>query len=201
MITGISGSLAIVWCTLGLYLLDKVGRKIPLIISALGCGFSLLIATVLDTYFKPGEAASNPEALRAIVAMNFLFQFFFVMTGIISWVYPAEIFPVEIRAKGNSISSVTNWCINLIIAQVSPIAFSQVGYKYFYAFFVFNMVATTCYVFFFPETKGKTLEQMDELFHDQIVPHALEDPKGAAEAISELRKRIDSTHIEEKDTV
>jgi MFS family permease len=201
MITGISGSLSIVWCTIGLYLLDKVGRRIPLMISALGCGFSLLIATVLDTYFKPGESASNPSALRAIVAMNFLFQFFFVMTGIISWVYPAEIFPVEIRAKGNSISAVTNWCINLIIAQVSPIAFSQVGYRYFYAYFAFNMVAATCYFIFFPETKGKTLEQMDELFGDQLIPHALEDPKGAEEAIEDLRKRSNATNVEEKEIV
>lgn len=201
MITGISGSLAIVWCTIGLYLLDKVGRRVPVMISALGCGFSLLIATVLDTYFKPGQEASNPSALRAIVAMNFLFQFFFVMTGIISWVYPAEIFPVQIRAKGNSISAVTNWCIGLIVAQVSPLAFDQVGYNYFYAYFVFNMVAVLCYFFFFPETKNRTLEQMDELFGDQLIPHALEDPDGAEGAMADLRKRNMVAHVEEKQVV
>ena len=42
-----------------------------------------------------------------------------------------------------------------------------------------------CYILFFPETKGKTLEQMDELFGDQLVPHALEDPVGAEAAMEE----------------
>lgn len=170
-------------------------------ISALGCGFSLLVATVLDQYFKPGEPASNATALRAVVAMNFVFQFFFVITGITSWVYPSEIFPVEIRAKGNSISAVTNWCINLIIAQISPIAFADVGYRYFYAYFVFNLVAAACYFFFFPETKGKTLEQMDELFGDQIIPHALEDPQAAEQAIGHFEKRIVTAHMEEQERV
>lgn len=40
-----------------------------------------------------------------------------------------------------------------------------------------------CYILFFPETKGKTLEQMDELFGDQVVPHALQDPEAAAAAM------------------
>jgi MFS family permease len=200
-ITGISGSLAIVWCTIGLYLLDKIGRRKPLIVATLGCGFSLLVATVLDQHFKPGQPASNENALRAIVAMNFVFQFFFVIIGITSWVYPSEIFPVEIRAKGNSISAVTNWSINLIIAQVSPIAFHDVGYNYFYAYFVFNMIAAACYFFFFPETSGKTLEQMDELFGDQIIAHALQDPKAAEEAVERLEKRVDVIRVEDQDKV
>ncbi|CZR65514.1 probable major myo-inositol transporter iolT [Phialocephala subalpina] len=188
-ITGISGSLSIIYCTIGLYVLDKIGRRIPLIVSALGCGFSLLVATVLDEHYKPGEPASNPTALRAVVSMNFVFSLAFIMTGIISWVYPAEIFPVEIRARGNSISAVVNWSLNLIIAQVSPLAFQQVGYKYFYAYFVFNMCAALCYFFFFPETKGKTLEQMDMVFGDQL---ALDDPEGTAKK----EKAAAGIHIE-----
>lgn len=40
-----------------------------------------------------------------------------------------------------------------------------------------------CYIFFYPETKGRTLEQMDELFGDQLVPHALIDSEGARAAM------------------
>lgn len=104
-------------------------------------------------------------------------------TGIISWTYPAEIFPVDIRAKGNSLSTFTNWTINLVFAQISPKALTNIGFRYFYVFFVFGIIATLCYIFFFPETKGKTLEQMDELFGDQVIPHALEDPEAAAAAM------------------
>lgn len=103
--------------------------------------------------------------------------------GIITWVYPSEIFPTAIRAQGNSLATFTNWALGLIIGQVSPIALSAIGFKYFYVFFVFNILAFFSYLLLFPETKGKTLEQMDELFGDQLVAHPLDDEKAAAEVL------------------
>ena len=154
-IVGISGSLSIVYCIIGLWLLDKVGRVKPLIVSAVGMALSLLVNSILSKYYVLPNDTANPNgnALRAMVAMNFVFSFFFTMTGIISWVYPAEIFPTEIRAKGNSISTFTNWSLNLVFAQCAPIALAQIGFKFFYFFFAWNIVATVCYVMFYPETK------------------------------------------------
>jgi sugar porter (SP) family MFS transporter len=160
MIIGISGSLSIVYCTIGLWLLEKVGRVKPLMVSAAGCGLALVVNAVLAQYIP----TTNENQMRAMVSMNFVFSLFFTMTGIISWVYPAEIFPTEIRAKGNSIAAFTNWSLNLIFAQISPLALTAVNFRFFYAFFVFNLVAVVCYAVFYPETKGRTLEQMDELF-------------------------------------
>jgi hypothetical protein len=153
MIIGISGSLSIIYCALGLYFLERVGRIKPMIFSALGCACTLLVNAVLSQYYVTGSLSKNPNpnALRAMVAMNLVFSMFFTFTGIITWVYPAEIFPVEIRARGNSLSTLTNWCIGLVIGQISPLALSAVGFRYFYAFFVFNLVAVICYIFFFPE--------------------------------------------------
>ncbi|RAR01951.1 general substrate transporter [Stemphylium lycopersici] len=179
MIIGISGALSIVWCTIGLALVDKVGRVKPLLISAAGLAAALLVNAVQGQYFDP----SNGPQLRSMVAMNFLFSFFYTPLGIISWVYPAEIFPIECRALGNAITTFTNWVVNLIFAQFSPQALSTIEFKYFYVFFCFNIIAFLCYWFFYPETKGKTLEQMDELFGDQLVPHALQDPAAASAAM------------------
>lgn len=179
LIVGINGGLAIVWCTIGLYLLDRVGRVKPLLVSAAGLAAALLVNAVQGQYFDP----SNGAQLRSMVAMNFAFSFFYTPLGIISWVYPAEIFPVECRALGNAITTFTNWTVNLIFAQFSPQALSSIEFAYFYVFFVFNVIAFLCYWFFYPETKGRTLEQMDELFGDQLVPHALKDPSAAAAAI------------------
>ncbi|KAF7591676.1 hypothetical protein BBP40_001254 [Aspergillus hancockii] len=171
LIIGINGALAIVYCTIGLYVLDRVGRIKPLIVSAAGLATALLINAVQGQYFNPGNASQ----MRSMVAMNFLFSFFYTPLGIISWVYPAEIFPVEVRALGNAITTFTNWTVNLVFAQFTPQALTAIEFRYFYVFFVFNLVALGCYVFFFPETMGRTLEQMDEVFGDQIVPHALVD--------------------------
>lgn len=181
MIIGISGVLSIVYCTIGLWMLDRVGRVKPLLASAAGLGAALLVNAVQAQHLNP----DNANQLRSMVAMNFVFSLFYTPLGIISWVYPAEIFPVEVRALGNAISTFTNWSFNLIFAQISPNALSKLGFRYFYVFFAMNLAAFVCYWFFFPETKGKTLEQMDELFGDQLVPHALDDPEGAMAVMKE----------------
>jgi sugar porter (SP) family MFS transporter len=173
MIIGISGALSVVWCTIGLWLLEGIGRIKPLVVSCYGMAACLLINAVLSQTIDP-STSTNHNALRASVAMNFLISFFFTPLGINSWVYPAEIFPTEIRQRGNSLSTVTNWIFNVIFAQVSPVALEKVGYRYFYAFMVFNLIAGTCFLFLFPETKGKTLEQIGELFGDQSV-HLIDD--------------------------
>lgn len=192
-IIGISGSLSIVYCVIGLWVLDRIGRIKPLIFSAGGMAAALLVNSVLSKYYVLSNNPNpNADALRAMVAMNFVFSLFFTMTGIISWVYPAEIFPAEIRARGNSLSTFTNWSLNLVFAQCAPIALSKLGFKFFYFFFAFNLVALACYVLVYPETKGRTLEQMDTIFGDQVVPHALQDPEGA-ERMMQKTFRLGST--------
>jgi hypothetical protein len=193
MIIGISGAFSIVYCTIGLWALERVGRVKPLILSAAGCAAALLVNAALSQHL---DGASTNQ-LRAMVAMNFVFSLFYTPTGIISWVYPAEIFPVDIRARGNSISTFTNWTLNLVFAQITPVALTAIGFKYFYVFFALGVVATVCYAMFYPETKGRTLEQMDELFGDQLVPHALEDPEGAAAAME--KTAVISEHVEAKE--
>ncbi|KAK6225463.1 hypothetical protein QIS74_01510 [Colletotrichum tabaci] len=187
MIIGISGALSIVYCTIGLWLLDRIGRVKPLIVSAAGMSAALLVNAVQAQYLNE----NNANQLRSMVAMNFIFSLFYTPLGIISWVYPAEIFPVEVRALGNAITTFTNWTVNLVFAQISPEALTAIGFRYFYVFFVFNLVGMLCYIFFYPETKGRTLEQMDELFGDQLVPHAMQDSVGAAAAVSKDEKMVE----------
>ena len=103
LIIGINGALSIVWCSIGLYLLDRVGRVKPIMVAALGMASALLVNAVQGQYINE----DNPHQLRSMVAMNFVFSFFYTPLGIISWVYPAEIFPVEVRALGNAITTFT----------------------------------------------------------------------------------------------
>lgn len=191
MIVGISGALSIVYCTIGLWLLDRVGRVKPLMVSAAGLAAAVLVTSVQAQYLN----LDNQPQLRSMVAMNFVFSLFYTPLGIISWVYPAEIFPVEVRALGNAITTFTNWVVNLVFAQFSPTALDNIGFRYFYVFFVFNVIALACYWFFYPETKGRTLEQMDELFGDQLVPHALADPEGA---MTLQKGSMEAAHVEKE---
>lgn len=114
MIIGISGALSIVYCTIGLWLVDKVGRVKPLMVSAIGMAGALVANAAMSQHLNE----NNANQLRAMVAMNFVFSLFYTPIGIISWVYPAEIFPVEVRAFGNAITTFSNWTINLVSHMV-----------------------------------------------------------------------------------
>lgn len=172
MIIGISGALSIVYCTIGLWMLERVGRVKPLIVSAAVLAASLLVNAVQGQYFNP----DNANQLRSMVAMNFVFSLFYTPLGIISWVYPAEIFPVEVRALGNAITTFVNWTVNLVFAQFTPNALTTIEFKYFYVFFVFNIIACVCYIFFYPETKGKTLGKLHSLLAVYTILQASANP-------------------------
>ena len=77
MIIGISGALSIVYCTIGLYLLDRVGRVKPLIVSAGGCALALVVNAALSQHI----AGANANHLRAMVAMNFVFSLLYTPMG------------------------------------------------------------------------------------------------------------------------
>jgi uncharacterized membrane protein len=77
----------------------------------------------------------------------------------------------------------TNWSLNLVFAQCAPIALEDLGFGFFYFFFAWNLIAAVCYMIFFPETKGQTLEQMDRLFGDQLAVTAGKEDVERAEAV------------------
>ncbi|PGG99486.1 hypothetical protein GX51_06306 [Blastomyces parvus] len=166
MIIGISGALAQTWNTLCLFLIDKVGRRKLLIPSLIGMGATLCVEATLSRYFDP-DSSTNAHALRSAVAMYFVFSFFFTPLGVLSWIYPAEIFSTPIRARGNSVSTFANWSLNLLFAQCAPIGLSRLGYRFFYFFVAFNWVAAVMVWLWYPETIGKTLEEVEGVFRDE----------------------------------
>ncbi|EXJ81244.1 hypothetical protein A1O3_07534 [Capronia epimyces CBS 606.96] len=169
LIIGIYGALAQVYNTICLAFVDRVGRRKLLIPSMIGMGAALCVNATLAHFYIDGNHQSGgrmENALRACVAMNFVFSIFFTSLGCISWILCSELFPTAIRAKGTSLSTFTNWSTNLIVAQCSPIALSRMGYQYFYVFTAFNWVATVVVYLFYPETQGHSLETMNELFGD-----------------------------------
>ena len=157
--------------------LDRLPRVKMLYGGNIGLVAALSILTALTAVSQNG---SHHGAQAAGIAMLFCCSIVYSATyGPISWIYPCEIFPQQVRSIGFSISSVVNYATMVLFSQVSPIGFANIKWRY-YIFFICSNAASAVIVFlFFPETKGKSLEQMDEVFGDQIIPHALQDPKGA----------------------
>ncbi|KAL6362097.1 hypothetical protein LRP88_05581 [Fusarium phalaenopsidis] len=95
----------------------------------------------------------NRPVSSAIVACSYLFVATFATTwGPTSWTYPAEIYPSQIRAKAVSISTSTNWFWNMVLAFAVPPLLWNINYKMYYIFGTSH------------ETKGFTLEEMDDVF-------------------------------------
>ncbi|KAJ5155807.1 hypothetical protein N7492_008610 [Penicillium capsulatum] len=164
MIIGVWGALAQLWNTIFMLFVDKVGRRKLLIPSLLGMGAAMCVEATLARYIDFSDSHANKDALRAAIAMFFVFSFSFTGLGLVSWIYQSEIFPTAIRARGSSIATATNWSLNLIFAQCSPIALTNIGPKYFYCFVGFNWAAMFLVWMWYPETVGRSLEEVEEVF-------------------------------------
>ena len=137
---------------LGMSLIDRLGRKTLLLIGAVGMTFALLgVALIFYTHAHQG-------LLVWLLVMFILF--FAISQGSVIWVYIAEVFPSRVRSKGQSVGSSSHWIMNALIAGVFPYiaARSQVAP---FAFFAAMMLLQFFVVLFlYPETKGRSLEQI-----------------------------------------
>lgn len=80
------------------------------------------------------------------------------------WIYPPEILPLKIRAKGASLAAAADFLGNFLVVEITPPALKNIGYKTYIIFAVFNIVNAIIVWCFYPETAGQTLESVDRLF-------------------------------------
>jgi sugar porter (SP) family MFS transporter len=137
---------------LGMSVIDKLGRKTLLIIGSVGTAACLF--GVSWVFFTDSHQSYLLVFLVAYIA------FFAISQGAVIWVYISEVFPNRVRAKGQSVGSSSHWIMNAIIAFTFPQLAKSSG-AYPFVFFGAMMVLQFFVVFFFyPETKGFTLEEM-----------------------------------------
>lgn len=123
--------------------------------------------------------------------------------GPVSWTYPAEIFPMRVRSKAVSISTATNWIFNFALAYAVPPALNNIAYKTYFIFAAFNY-ATFIHVFFmFPETAGRTLEEIEDVFSQGHVFSAWKvDRSVGRKTLADLeREKGHAEYAEEKEPV
>ncbi|KAF8577835.1 general substrate transporter [Ramaria rubella] len=102
---------------------------------------------------------------KAIIVFSYLFVCSFAITvGPTSWTYPAEIFPMKVRAKAVSMSTASNWAFNTALAFAVPPGLANIGFITYFIFGIFNLVAAIQIIFMFPETAQRTLEEIEDVF-------------------------------------
>jgi len=96
----------------------------------------------------------------------FIFNTFFAVGWLgMTWLYPAEIVPLKIRASSNALSTSANWAFNFMVVMITPVSFSSIKWKTYLIFAVINAAMVPTVYFFYPETRYRALEEMDSIFH------------------------------------
>lgn len=140
------------------FLIERLGRRNLFLIGATGqgCSFLITFACLIDD--------TKANARGAAVGL-FLFIVFFAFTILpLPWIYPPEINPLRTRTVASAISTCTNWLTNFAVVMFTPVFISQARWGCYLFFAVMNFLFVPIIFFFYPETAGRSLEEVDILF-------------------------------------
>ncbi|KAF2212457.1 hypothetical protein CERZMDRAFT_106187 [Cercospora zeae-maydis SCOH1-5] len=150
------------WSVTAAFSVDKLGRRILFLASAAIMLVGYVITTALSATF-----AQSRSSATGIAVIPFLFIFFagydIALTPLVVS-YPAEIWPYNLRGRGLSVMGLTVVVTIVFNTFVNPIALDAIGWKYYLVFVVIIVAYGVTAFFFYPETRGHSLEHMAVLF-------------------------------------
>ncbi|OAL27052.1 hypothetical protein AYO20_09860 [Fonsecaea nubica] len=149
LMAGVFQIILTVGCLLGLFLVDRVGRR------RLFLG-SFIVLSICLSYGKGG------------VAMVMIFIFFFGSISGTPYAYAAEVLATKNRATGFAMGLFSSNAITIVFTQTAPIALEAISWKFNFVFIGCNLVFFPIVFFYFPETKGLTLEEVNSVFGEKV---------------------------------
>ncbi|KAI0471789.1 sugar transporter family protein [Xylariaceae sp. FL0804] len=159
LIAAINGTEYFIASWPAVFLVERVGRRKLMLFGAIGQSVTMAVLA--------GTTSNNKDGQAQIAAIVFLFLFntsFAVGWLGMTWLYPAEIVPLRIRAPANALSTSANWIFNFLVVMITPVAFNSIGYQTYIIFAVINAFMVPSVYFFYPETAYRSLEEMDNIF-------------------------------------
>ncbi|CAG82797.1 general substrate transporter [Yarrowia lipolytica] len=206
-----------------LLFIDRVGRRPLLLFGSIVMMIWLFaVAGILAVYGTQipggldGDAfttiviePTHKPAQKGVIACSYLFVATFAPTwGPGIWLYCSELFPLKQRAVAAGVTASANWIFNFALALFVPSAFKNINWKTYIIFGVFCIVMTIHVFVLFPETKGKTLEEIDMMWAARVpawrtanwvpdhVPGALpEDEKHSEEMVEAVESNEEEPKI------
>ncbi|GAA6008455.1 hypothetical protein JCM11491_004485 [Sporobolomyces phaffii] len=192
--------------------IDRWGRRPMLLFGALVMGMWLFLVGGLQAGF--GHAVENAAAdatttwvvegnkgaTYAIIVCSYLFVSSFAISwGPCSWTYAAEIFPTRVRAKAVSMSTASNWAFNFALAFATPPAFRNIQWRTYFVFGTFCFAMAAHVFFMFPETRGRTLEEMEEVFDGNAFTAWRVKSSTGTKTLAEVEAAIEHHHDPSRD--
>lgn len=139
---------------LAMSIIDKVGRKLLLLIGSVGTAVSL--AGVAFIFFT-----NSHQNLLVWLLISYI-AFFGFSQGAVIWVYISEVFPNSVRSKGQALGSFTHWIMAAVVSWTFPVMAAKSGGYPFLFFAAMMLLQFFAVKFFYVETKGKSLEALQK---------------------------------------
>ncbi|KAF2029602.1 hypothetical protein EK21DRAFT_29935, partial [Setomelanomma holmii] len=138
------------------------GRRSLMMFGASGMSGCMVLLTITQYLWTIHGISA---ARIASTVFLFVFSIFFAIgwQGM-AWLYQVEIVPLRIRGPANALSTAANWILNFVIVFITPIAFTNIGYRTWIIFAVTNLAITPLVYYFYPETAFRSLEEVDVIF-------------------------------------
>jgi len=174
--SGVQYAIFIIGTAATFFFIDKTGRRPLLIYGALAMGICMfVVGGVLGTYgtYLPDGLNNNLSVkvkvtgspAYTVIAFCYILVLAYSLTlAPIAWVYAAEVWSLETRATGMALASIANWLFNFAIGFFIPPGFQNISWKLFIIFGVLCFGAAIQAYVSYPETAGKTLEEIELLF-------------------------------------
>jgi MFS family permease len=146
------------------YFVERVGRRKLYLIGTVGQMTAMIITFAC---LLPGGVnnENNEGPAKGAAVGLFLYIAFFGVTWLpLPWLYPAEINPLKTRQKANAFSTINNWLWNFFIVMITPVLITNIGWGTYLLFAALNASFIPVIYFFYPETAGRSLEEIDLIF-------------------------------------
>ena len=193
-----------------LIFIDRTGRRRLFIYGALVmAALNFTVAGVMGAY---GNKVTNVDdnynivwqvtgkPAKAIIACTYLFVAVYGFTWApVTWIYVSEIFPLQYRARGVGVATSANWAFNFALAYFVPPAFHNIQWRSYIIFGVFCLCGVVHSFLMFPETKGRTLEEVEVLFRDGMPAWKKVPESQLEQKIKEIEKKGPRVSVEGKE--
>ncbi len=166
-----NGAISVIMTFVGIWLLGKLGRRTMVKIGQFGCTACLLFIGCVS-YFMPETIGGQPDVMRGYLVLLGMLMFLSFQQGALSpvtWLLLSEIFPTRLRGIFMGGAVFAMWIANFLISLAFPILLSTVGLAG--AFFIFALIGLFGAVFVvkcIPETRNRSLEQIEHYLHDWL---------------------------------
>lgn len=156
----VTGVVNVVFTFVGMYTVDKLGRRSLMIIGTIG--LSLIYAVLGAGYYL------QLEGIIMLILVVLAIACYAMTLAPVTWIVISEIFPTHLRAKGMAVSTFALWSASFVLTYTFPLLNNALGA--YGTFWLYGLICVGGFLFiksYLPETKGKTLEEIEEVISGQ----------------------------------